>query len=219
MKIFTIPLGPVQSNMYLVEAQDTFFIIDPSCPVDSVRGEVSERFSDKGPSLIFITHAHFDHMYCMEEWKAQYPECRLYMSPADVHLLKDADSNCSSMTFRGRAFPDVTEDIMKLSGTFLAGDSENGICCEIYPTPGHTSGSCSILLEEKVGGVCSDRALFTGDSLFCGSVGRCDFETGNEREMAGSIAFFKTLPKDLKVYPGHGPATDIGTEIRYNPFF
>lgn len=219
MKIYQIPLGPVQSNMYLVEAQDTFFIVDPSCPPDTVRGEVKDRFSKKGPALILITHAHFDHMYCMEEWKDRYPSCPLYMSPKDSALLKDPDHNCSSMTFRGRSFPDITEDIMKLDGTFLKGDAELGIYCRVYPTPGHTSGSCSILIEEKSSGVTLDKALFTGDALFCGSVGRCDFETGDERKMAESIEFFKTLPKDLKVFPGHGPATDIGTEIRYNPFF
>ncbi|MBP5655555.1 MAG: MBL fold metallo-hydrolase [Clostridiales bacterium] len=219
MKIYMIPLGPVQSNMYLAEAQDAFFIVDPSCPSDAVTGEVRERFLAQGPSAVFITHAHFDHMYFMEQWKEEYPDTPLYMSAKDAKLLKDPDHNCSSLTFRGRSFEDVTSDIMAVDGKFIAGDSRSGVKTTIYSTPGHTSGSCSILLEEYSGDKVTDRALFTGDALFCGSVGRCDFETGSESEMRQSVAFFASLPKDLRVYPGHGPSTDIGSEIRHNPFF
>ena len=219
MKIYTVPLGPVQSNMYLVEAQDAFFIVDPSCPSDMVRGEVRERFRDKGPSAIFITHAHFDHMYFTEEWKEEYPDVPQYMSAKDTKLLSNPDYNCSSLTYRGRAFKDVTCDIFEAHGKFLTGDEEAGIRCTVYSTPGHTAGSCSILLDEYQDGNVADKALFTGDALFCGSVGRMDFETGSEVQMRHSVNFFATLPSDLKVYPGHGPSTDIGSEVRHNPFF
>lgn len=219
MKIYTIPLGPVQSNMYLVDVQDAFFIVDPSCPPEMVRGEVRERFENKGPQAIFVTHGHFDHMYFMEEWKEKYPEVPIFMSCKDKALLGKASGNCSDLTFRGRSFKDVTSDIWQAEGKFLMGDEDKGVFLTVYSTPGHTSGSVSILLDEYVDGGIADKALFTGDALFAGSVGRCDFETGNEAQMMQSVAFFKTLPTDLKVYPGHGPATDIGSEIRHNPFF
>lgn len=219
MKIYTIPLGPVQSNMYLVEVQDAFFIVDPSCPPEMIRGEVRERFDKTGPTAVFVTHGHFDHMYFMEDWKDKFPQVPVYMSVKDKALLSKASGNCSDLTFRGRSFKDVTCDIETVNGSFLTGNEDKGVHCTVYSTPGHTTGSVSILLDEHIDGKTCDKALFTGDALFAGSVGRCDFETGSESQMMQSVAFFKTLPADLKVYPGHGPATDIGSEIKFNPFF
>ena len=219
MKIYVIPLGPVQSNMYLVEAQDAFFIVDPSCPPETISSDVKERFEMKGPSAVFVTHGHFDHMYYMEEWNEKYPGIPVYMSPLDKGLLSRPAANCSDLTFRGRAFRDVTDDIFEVDGKFICGNEQGGLRLSIYTTPGHTSGSVSILFEEYGAGKISDKALFTGDALFAGSVGRCDFESGSEAEMMRSVAFFATLPSDLKVYPGHGPSTDIGFEISHNPFF
>ena len=219
MNICVIPLGPVQSNMYLVEIQDAFFIVDPSCPPDSIRGGIKELFEKNGPAAVFVTHGHFDHMFYMEEWKEKYPDAPVYMSVKDRPLLARASANCSDLTFRGRAFKDVTTDITAVDGRFITGDEAGGVRTAVYSTPGHTSGSVSVLFEEYEDGKVVDKALFTGDALFCGSVGRCDFETGSEEQMMASVAFFATLPKDLKVYPGHGPATDIGFEISHNPFF
>ena len=103
MKIYTIPLGPVQSNMYLVDVQDAFFIVDPSCPPDSIRGGIKELFEKNGPAAVFVTHGHFDHMFYMEEWKEKYPDSPVYMSVKDRPLLARASANCSDLTFRGSA--------------------------------------------------------------------------------------------------------------------
>ncbi|WP_305204800.1 MBL fold metallo-hydrolase, partial [Dubosiella newyorkensis] len=61
--------------------------------------------------------------------------------------------------------------------------------------------------------------VFTGDVLFQGSVGRVDLPSGSEKDMIESIHYLKTLDPDLRVYPGHGPSTSIGQEMRWNPYF
>ena len=62
------------------------------------------------------------------------------------------------------------------------------------------------------------QSLFTGDTLFSSTIGRTDLYSGNEEEMKKSLAFIKTLSKDLIVYPGHGPKTTIKDELMKNPF-
>ena len=79
-------------------------------------------------------------------------------------------------------------------------------------TPGHTKGSCCYYLKEE--GV-----LFSGDTLFCGSVGRTDFPGGSAHEIRESLhKLLNVLPDDTDVYPGHDTSTTIGYEKRYNPF-
>jgi len=81
----------------------------------------------------------------------------------------------------------------------------------VLHTPGHTPGSISLL---------GDAELFSGDTLFAGSVGRTDFPGGDPQAMRDSIVrILAPLPDDTRVHPGHGPDTTIGRERRVNPFF
>lgn len=102
---------------------------------------------------------------------------------------------------KSHAVPKAVHDGMQKIGAFEV---------EAKTLPGHSVGSTIYRIED---------ALFTGDVLFQGSVGRVDLPTGSERDMMASIQYLKTLPQDLVVYPGHGPATTIGQELRWNPYF
>ena len=87
-----------------------------------------------------------------------------------------------------------------------------GFSIQMFHTPGHTKGSCCYYIQEE--GV-----LFSGDTLFCGSVGRTDFPGGSAREIRESLhRLLNALPDDTEVYPGHDMSTTIGYEKRYNPF-
>ena len=79
----------------------------------------------------------------------------------------------------------------------------------VYHTPGHTAGSVCVRYRGL---------LFSGDTLFAGSIGRTDLYSGDDAQMNSSLQFLLTLPNDLKVLPGHGPATTIGRERQMNPF-
>jgi glyoxylase-like metal-dependent hydrolase (beta-lactamase superfamily II) len=83
---------------------------------------------------------------------------------------------------------------------------------EIILTKGHTKDSYTYYFPDE-------KCMFTGDFLFKNSIGRTDFEGGNLEEMKNSIIKIKTYPNDIKVYPGHGPATTLDAEKKYNPFF
>ena len=77
-------------------------------------------------------------------------------------------------------------------------------------TPGHTAGSVCVRLGSL---------LFTGDTLFAGDIGRTDLFGGDEQQMKASLKKLAQLPHDLKIYPGHGPASTIGRELMSNPYF
>ena len=87
-----------------------------------------------------------------------------------------------------------------------------GIGFKVYATPGHTQGSSCYYVK-------SEKWLFTGDTLFCGSVGRTDLPTGSGSRIMESVhMLIDTFDEDVKVYPGHGDSSDIGSEKAYNPF-
>ena len=87
-----------------------------------------------------------------------------------------------------------------------------GFSIQMFHTPGHTKGSCCYYIKDE--GV-----LFSGDTLFCGSVGRTDFPGGSSAEIVRSLhKLVDTLPEDTEVFPGHDASTTIGYEKRYNPF-
>ena len=80
---------------------------------------------------------------------------------------------------------------------------------EIHHTPGHTDGSICVRYKN---------ILFTGDTLFASSCGRTDLYSGSDEKMRQTLEYLKTLPHDLQIYPGHGPASTIGIEVRNNPY-
>lgn len=86
----------------------------------------------------------------------------------------------------------------------------DGLTLKVIHTPGHSPGSCSLLTEG---------ALFSGDLLFEGSVGRTDFPGGSYDQLLDSLDKIRPLPGSTVVYPGHGPATTMGREVEFNPFF
>ena len=128
----------------------------------------------------------------------------VYMNPKEFDFLDDMRLNGSAYFYakvKSHAVPKAVHDGMQKIGAFEV---------EAKTLPGHSVGSTIYRIED---------ALFTGDVLFQGSVGRVDLPTGSERDMMASIQYLKTLPQDLVVYPGHGPATTIGQELRWNPYF
>lgn len=201
MDILCIPRGPLQSNMYLAFISGFVFVIDPSVDPDSLDKEISDVTG------ILITHGHYDHIKYVEKWHSKYPNARIFMNPGDESLLKDAMSNCSYMDGIAVRFGFPYE---KAEETISFGTLK----IEVLSTPGHTMGSVCYLFSEDSSGY-----LFTGDTVFAGSVGRTDMVGGSYELMTESIARLSELPADTRVFPGHGPDSTIGNEQKYNPFF
>lgn len=205
MQIFTYPLGPLQTNSYLIVNEETNkgIIIDAGMNP----GELLKKASEYKIEGILLTHAHFDHMGGVEEIRKAV-QAPVYIHPGEQSFLQNPDLNLSAnwfMTGHGiKGQPAEKEyidgDLIELAGLKII----------VLETPGHTLGSVSLLIGNHV---------FTGDALFQGSIGRTDFPGGSFTQLKKSI-FNKlfTLYDDVVVYPGHGLTTTIGKEKKENPF-
>lgn len=200
MKIQCYPLGPVQANCYVLSEKDRAIVIDPGDDFDQI-GQILKRDGAKLEAIL-LTHAHFDHMAGAQKLALQY-DCNVYMNPAEFDFLKDARLNSSApfgmyVTSQVRPLP-VHEGCQTIGGFDV----------EALFLPGHSIGSTVYIIEG---------AMFSGDVLFQGSIGRTDLATGDWKAMQASLQVLKTLPDSMPVYPGHGPETTIGQEKRWNPY-
>lgn len=206
MKIFRIPYGPLSSNMYVITAGDDTFIVDPSVSYERIPGLVP-GFDIDSVRAVFATHCHYDHVCCADEWRARLPEVPFYMSSEDFPLITDPLGNCSSLIYGDEVFEG---GYTAAEGTITIGQT----VITVIATPGHTKGSVCYLFKAV-----DESALFTGDTVFAGSVGRTDFVGGSAGELSDSVKTIKQLEKDLPIYPGHGNASTIAEEINSNPYF
>lgn len=201
VKIHTLTLGAYQTNCYIIhdDASTTCAVIDPGYEPQTILRKVREL----GLALdaILLTHGHFDHVGAVEEI-VKATGCKLWMSESDwsqfpnpvtAHYFPLA--NCS---FTNVHFCEEGELI-----------TAGGLTFTVLSTPGHTSGSVCYL--------CGD-ALFSGDTLFAGSCGRTDLPGGSGEWMRWSLDRLAELEENPAVYPGHGSATTLSDEKRYNPY-
>ena len=206
MEIKRLVLGLVRTNCYIVYSEETkkAVIIDPAA--DSRR--IMEEISGLGvvPEAVLLTHGHFDHMLAAESLKNGY-QIPICVHKADAELVKHPDLNCSEqflhMAYAISANEELEDgqELRFLDGAFT-----------VLSTPGHTEGSCCYYAKE-------DNILFSGDTLFQGSVGRTDLPTGSAAKLVNSIREkLFVLPEDTLVLSGHGDQTTIGEEKQYNPY-
>ncbi len=204
-KIDSRILGMVGTNCYLLCNMDIkeCVLIDPADSQD----EISRMIDESGCSLkgILLTHGHFDHIMAADAIRDKYG-VKVYASCDEKNTLEQPHINL------GEAYGlklSVKADVWHKDGEIL---KLAGFDIEALHTPGHTEGgSCYYIREIGV--------LFSGDTLFCGSVGRTDFPGGSMSEIVRSIKEkVMVLPDDTKVYPGHGEGTSVGYERENNPF-
>lgn len=207
MKIMYMVLGPFMTNTYILYNEATMegLVVDPSFSPEQYIKAIEEKKIHL--TSIFLTHAHVDHMAGMNELRKAFPEARMYMDKRDRSFLRDPEKNLSYM------FPTPTlvddADVWVKDGDEI---ETSGYTFQVIDTAGHTPGGISFYLKKE--GI-----VFTGDSLFQGSIGRTDFPGGSMKELTGSIRKnLFTLPDSTVVLSGHGEQTTIGQEKRTNPF-
>ena len=187
-----MPLGAYQTNCYILwgEGSDSCIVIDPGFEPETVLRAV--KTLGKTVEAILLTHGHFDHVGAVKEIAAE-TECRVYLCAEDL-----------SMPAMFTAGP------LYYTDTYGEGDRLQlaGLSLRILQTPGHTQGSVCIACEDF---------LFSGDTLFEGSCGRTDLPGGNYAQILQSLKRLRTLD-DCRVFPGHGPATTLAEEKKYNPY-
>lgn len=205
LKIGRIMLGVCQTNCYFVyeEGGHEVILFDPA----DKGAYLYEKLKEKGfqVAAILLTHGHFDHIWGVEELKER-SGAKVYACEEEREVCENADINVSGSTGRPCT---VNADVYVKDGDEI---TAAGMSCKVIATPGHTKGSCCYYFED-------DKILLSGDTLFQESVGRTDLPTGSMSALVRSVKEkLLPLPEDVKVYPGHGEATSIGYEKKYNPF-
>ena len=217
MLIAGFPAGALQANCYLVATGPGAgcVVIDPGQDsADRVRQTCAEH--QLTPVAVLLTHGHFDHVGGAAEVSGDYG-IDVYFGAGDRGLLADPLSAVSAefkSFLAGQEFPGEPGRVVDIDRPTVLTLAD--VPVEVIPTPGHTPGSTCYGLAAADG---RPAVLFTGDTLFAGSIGRSDLPGGDGALLAESIRReLLSRPDDTVVLPGHGPSTSVGAEQRTNPF-
>ena len=200
MKVLSAMVGPIMTNCYILcdEAAKVCAVIDPGDEPKRIEAMIAS--CGCSPVMILLTHGHFDHCTGAAGLLEKWPDLPVYIHEADV-----TDGVGGGLTFR--RLDEKNQRYWHEGDTLTVG----GLTLRVMETPGHSRGSVCLLVEGQ--GV-----IFSGDTLFRGNCGRCDFPGGDYRAMLRSLARLGRLEGQYQVYPGHEAATDMEYERKYNPY-
>lgn len=193
MKIISKAFGEYQTNCYIVKTNMGELIIDPG-----LGSKNWVKLNCQKPLAILCTHGHFDHIFDVASLKKEL-NIPVYIHNDDAFMLIDGYQF-------GFKFDGCEPDFKISEGIY----NVNGVEFEFMHFPGHTPGCCMI----RVG-----QAIFSGDFLFCGSIGRWDFEYSNKEDMLKSLEKCQKITKDYPIYPGHGPTSRLKIEQENLPIW
>ena len=195
MNVETFTVGMLYTNCYVASCSQTkeAIILDPGLDYSHEANPIFNYIAQDGLKIKYIvnTHGHDDHIRgnSILQTKFKVPIC---IHPLDEHYIANPE---------------------QLVPNFLIEEGSELTCglekLKVIHTPGHTPGSICLF---------GDKLIFTGDTLFAGSIGRTDFSGGSIDDMKASLEKLKSLPDHLLVYAGHGETSLIGREKRVNPF-
>lgn len=202
MRIERLVLGRLDTNCWVAgdDSGGPVIVIDPADDARAVLNAVGGR----QVTAIVLTHGHFDHLGAVREL-VEATHAPLMVHEADADAILSAETNGGAYFGFDYSAPAVGRRLHE-GDRVQAGD----LVLEVLHTPGHTPGGICLLGEGH---------LFSGDTLFAGSVGRTDFDGGDGRTLRASVARLAGLAPEIVVHPGHGPDTTISRELRVNPFF
>ncbi len=191
MQVHILTLGAYQTNTYIVANDGRCVIIDPGYEADTIAFFLQKH--SLTADTIFLTHGHFDHVGAVKALVEKL-HCPVYIHEAELSMPKL-----------------FTAGAVYYTHTYGEGDqvSAAGLSFRVLHTPGHTPGSVCLI----TGDVC-----FSGDTLFANSCGRTDLPGGDWATLRRSLNRLKQLEEDFTVLPGHGEATTLAAEKRYNPY-
>ena len=205
LKIINLVLGDFSVNCYIVynEESGVCAVIDPGEEFEVLDKALEEK--TLVPEAIILTHAHFDHIGAVKQLREKY-NSPIYINADETEILADGDKNLSTR------FCDEAIEISDPEYLVRDGDcfTVAGLDFEVLHTPGHTKG-CTVYK-------CGD-TLFTGDTLFAGTCGRCDVWSSDVSKMRESLERLCTIPESFNVLAGHGPATTLDRERKSYKLF
>ncbi|MBE6387569.1 MAG: MBL fold metallo-hydrolase [Lentisphaerae bacterium] len=200
MNIKTAVTGYVSENCYITAVNRTLYIIDPGADPEKI-SDCMEELKDSADRMeILLTHAHADHIGAAGALCKKYDISAVRLAKEDIPIYRSPDN----------AFPPyipLAEDLPETC------NYEQNDDYRVIPCPGHTPGGVSLLFDNG-----KEKHLFTGDTLFAGSIGRTDFEGGDINVMRKTLRSLCTLDDDIIIHPGHGPSSTIGIEKSTNSY-
>ena len=193
LNIHTMPLGLYQTNTYIVsrEGSNKCIVIDPGYEADTSLNRTA--LLGLQVEAILLTHAHFDHLGAVRSIVAD-TDCQVFVDEKELTLPPTMTDG-----------PIFYTGLYPAEGVISLGDLD----IKVIRTPGHTPGSVCLLIAD---------AMFSGDTLFAGSMGRCDFPGSSIFDMRKSLKKLYNLAGDYRVFPGHAEATTLEYERKTNPY-
>jgi glyoxylase-like metal-dependent hydrolase (beta-lactamase superfamily II) len=196
-------VGADATNCYILINEGDCFVIDPGAPDERIIEAIREFCPLPRSVSLLLTHSHWDHFLGADWLISVFPDCRLYVSAADLPGLYDPALNLSensgeTLVFQSQATVSLISDGDQLKcGSWVI---------DVAETPGHTLGGvCFLVVSEKV--------IFTGDTLFHSTIGRGDCAPEMEKTLDRSIKTkILTLPDDFRIFPGHYGSSTVGEE-------
>jgi glyoxylase-like metal-dependent hydrolase (beta-lactamase superfamily II) len=205
MHIETVIVGELQVNCHVLwqEPSRGALVLDPGWNAPRIIDCL--RRNNLTVACYLLTHGHVDHLSALADMYDVMP-APIALHAADLEWAFTEENMFPPFCPPPRAPPEVERKLR-------AGRSyeDAGLAYEVVHTPGHTPGSVCFLFREQ-------HALFSGDTLFAGSIGRTDFPRSDQAAMEESLRTLSMLSAGTDVYPGHGPCTSIRHELRVNPF-
>lgn len=195
-------LGMIQNNVYIISDGSATFVVDPSDNADRIIAALGGRTLD----AIVITHRHADHVGALKDLKDK-TGAPVYASEIDAPEIEHPHGGDGPLRVKGCSVDVKVKD----KDTIAIGNMR----WKVLLTPGHTEGGICLFLDaSNTDHPECDNILISGDTLFCGSIGRTDFPGGSDKQMRSSLRRLSQLPDDTIVLPGHNSPTSIGEEQR-----
>ncbi len=209
--ITSFVLGPYQTNCFVITADSprpgaACWIVDCGMEPDELIDWVLQQ--QLKPTAMLLTHTHLDHIAGVERAIARLkvPDLPIHLHQAEAGFCSDPMMNLSALI--GMPVTCREPEHLLVDGDVLTLDDSQW---RVMHTPGHSPGGACFIHDD------SGQAI-VGDTLIAGAIGRFDFPTSDVRELRRSIQRLMTLPDEMAIHPGHGPATTIGEERRNNPY-
>lgn len=202
MQITTLHLGGLATNCYILPCGDGGAVV---VDIGDGAAKLMEKLQELQLSVkaVLLTHGHYDHVAGVEEIRLAY-HCPVYIHEADERMLRSGDANLAWQLTDKPFTPVQSYELLRDGDSLTIGD----LTFRVMHTPGHTPG-----------GVCYfvDDLMFSGDTLFAGSIGRIDLG-GNAQDMRESLDKLGKLEGDYTIYPGHFDSSTLAWERAYNPY-
>ncbi len=206
VKVTNITFPGFCANCYLVTdmATNESLLVDPGAFAERQKDYIKSQ-GIENLRYILLTHGHFDHMLGVEKFRQEF-SAKVVIHPMDEDKLSSAEKSLYSRFDRDNPFVPTGADISVNDGDTLPFGNET---IEVIHTPGHTKGGVCYKIRDL---------LFTGDTLFKGTIGRTDFPDSDENEMLESLIKLDKLDMDYKIYPGHEGVTTLDFEKKANQY-